>query len=159
MKKIFLNLLLIVSLVVNGETATSIQIVWMKSSYTFQKSLQDFLKEENYKFIQQSNISKQFIERNMLRLEIYVFLSGAPLFRETEFGVMGNKSHNPFEIELNLNVTGTNQKGQRIDEHLILSHSDYTGKKTVDEISQDIIRELGSELSRIQNLKDLKLIK
>ncbi|MCO4781280.1 MAG: hypothetical protein KC646_03080 [Candidatus Cloacimonetes bacterium] len=150
------NILLIIlfSVVCNSHTdaANSIQVLWMKYPYSFQVELQKSLEKINYKLVKQKNISKDFIERNMLRLELYVFLSGSSLYRSTEFGDMGNISHNPFEIELNINVSGTNLRGQKIHEHLILSCSDYTGKKTSIELYEDIIKDLISEIARIQNI-------
>lgn len=156
MRNLLFGLFFYIIFMTNGATSTPIQLVWMKSPHTFQETVQNRLKQINYKIVQQKNISKKFVERNMLRLEIYVFLSGLPLFRETEFGVMGNKAHNPFEIELNINLSGTNQKGFLIDEHIILAQSDYSGTKTVHEIYKDIIQELLQEISRVQNIKNTK---
>ncbi|MCJ8344224.1 hypothetical protein MJH12_01700, partial [bacterium] len=50
--------------------------------------------------------------------------------------------------------SGTNQFGKTLEEHLILSQSDYTGVKTVQEIYQVIVNDFLKELNRVQYQKE-----
>ncbi|PCJ17877.1 MAG: hypothetical protein COB02_12480 [Candidatus Cloacimonadota bacterium] len=157
-----LKKILYVLLIVMGNTylfseALPIQLVYIKSNKGFEATLNSSLKSFGYKLIQQKNIPKDYIKRNMIRLEIHIFLSALPIFRDTEFGMMGNRSHNPFEIELNINLSGKNQRGKKINEHLILSQTDYTGVKTVQQIYNDVIQELINEITKIQFKKSIIL--
>jgi hypothetical protein len=156
-KNIVLIIILSICFSIQANATTQIQLVWMKFPYSFQEELQKSLQNVNYKIVKQNNIPKDFIEGNMLRLELHVFLSGSSLYRQTEFGDMGNKTHNPFEIELNINVSGKSIKGLKVDEHLILSHSDFTGKKTINELYEEIIKDLLSEIARIQTANKIEL--
>ncbi|MCJ8346128.1 hypothetical protein MJH12_11355, partial [bacterium] len=95
-KKILLICSIVFPIIPSVVASIPIQIVYGEAPKNFMDLLHRGLENSGFKVVGQKNVSKEYIQRKMIRLELHLFLSALPLFRQTEFGTIGKASHNPF---------------------------------------------------------------